>query len=271
MKNQFNRLNKLFKQRGLKWALLSIISILPIQPILNPIIKLNRYIFKFLDNILIRLSGVHTHQLWKEREQVLEDYLAKKISGKKLNILEVGSWFGLGSTKKFIKHMNSSSNLFLVDPWEKYSRTDEIPTTSKMNIFVNSAYNSVYELVEKNKNKNIFIIKAQFEKLDDFLKEDYFDFIYIDGSHYYHSVMQDIKISKKIIKRGGVICGDDLDLGINETLYKIAKDNIEKDLYIFDDGRAFHPGVYLAVYDSFTKEQKSRIYTKNGFWALEVS
>ena len=39
---------------------------------------------------------------------------------------------------------------------------------------------------------------------------------------------------------------------------------------VFDDGRAFHPGVYLAVYDSFTKEQKSRIYTKNGFWALEV-
>ena len=47
-----------------------------------------------------------------------------------------------------------------------------------------SAYNSVYEVVEKNKNKNIFIIKAPFEKLKYFLKEDYFDFIYIDGSHY---------------------------------------------------------------------------------------
>lgn len=80
--------------------------------------------------------------------------------------------------------MDSSSNLFLVDPWEVYSRTDEVSTTSKMNNFVRSAYNSVYEVVEKNKNKNIFIIKAPFEKLKYFLKEDYFDFIYIDGSHY---------------------------------------------------------------------------------------
>ena len=269
IKKEFKRLLKLTQIRSVGWLFVSAISVIPIQQILNLIINLNEYIFKFFNNILITLSGVHKDQLWKERETVMEDYIKlKKISRKNINILEIGSWFGLGSTQKFIKHMDSTSHLFLVDPWEIYSKSDELTTTSKMNLFVKSAYNSVYDQVIKNK-KNIFIIKAQIEKLEYFLKKNYFDYIYIDGSHYYHSVLKDIEISKKILKRGGIISGDDLDLGIDKSLYKVAKENIEKDLYVFNDGRAFHPGVYLAVYRSFSMEERSRIYTKNGFWAIE--
>ena len=203
IKKEFKRLIKLTSIRNFNWFFVSAISIISIQPIVNLIINLNEYIYKFINKILITLSGVHKKQLWKERETVMEDYIMlKKIGRKNINILEIGSWFGLGSTQKFIKHMDLSSNLFLVDSWNVYAREDEVSSTSKMNIFMRSAYNSVYEVVEENK-KNIFIIKAQFEKLKYFLKEDYFDYIYIDGSHYYPNVLEDIEISKKLLKRRG--------------------------------------------------------------------
>jgi hypothetical protein len=100
----------------------------------------------------------------------MEDYIIlKKIGRKNINILEIGSWFGLGSTQKFIKHMDLSSNLFLVDSWKVYSRKDEVSSTAKMNIFMRSAYNSVYDVV-KSEIKNIFIIKAEFKKLKYFIK-----------------------------------------------------------------------------------------------------
>jgi hypothetical protein len=203
---KLKRLIKLKSIRSFGWFFLSIISVMPIQGILNLLINLNEYIFNFLNKILIALSGVHKRQLWKEQEKVLEEYITlKNISRKNINILEIGSWFGLGSTQKFIKHMDSSSNLFLVDSWQAYSRPDEVSTTLKMNLFVKSAYNSIYDVCNENKNKNIFIIRAQFEKLQYFFKDDYFDYIYIDGSHYYPSVLKDIEISKKILRGGDYI------------------------------------------------------------------
>lgn len=90
MKNGFKRLSKLTSIRGFKWFFVSIISVIPIQPILNLAINLNECIFEFFNNILIALSGVHKHQLWAEREQVMEDYLRKNISRKNINILEIG-------------------------------------------------------------------------------------------------------------------------------------------------------------------------------------
>src|SRR4029077_1273653 len=39
-----------------------------------------------------------------------------------------------------------------------------------------------------------------------------FDIVYIDGSHLYESVRADIRDAKRLIRDGGIICGDDLEL-----------------------------------------------------------
>ena len=58
-----------------------------------------------------------------------------------------------------------------------------------------------------------------------------------------------------------MICGDDLDLGLDVDLLELAKENINADLVVLDDGQAFHPGVLLAVSEKFKS-----VNSLSGFW-----
>jgi predicted O-methyltransferase YrrM len=50
------------------------------------------------------------------------------------------------------------------------------------------------------------------EVLADFA-DGYFDWIYIDGNHYYDFVRRDLEMSLRKIRSGGIIAGDDYDWG----------------------------------------------------------
>lgn len=88
------------------------------------------------------------------------------------------------------------------------------------------------------------------------IADDSFDLIYIDGSHYYDAVLNDIRQAKRLCKSGGIICGDDLEKLPSNELVNLASKNIDRD---FIDG--FHPGVLLAI----SKEFKN-VNMKHGFW-----
>lgn len=64
----------------------------------------------------------------------------------------------------------------------------------------------------------------------DFLSDEKFDFIYIDGDHSYKSIIEDIEIAKKYIKPNGVIAGHDFNSetpGVKIAVTEIFGNNIE--------------------------------------------
>ena len=62
-----------------------------------------------------------------------------------------------------------------------------------------------------------------------FFKEN-FDLVFIDASHFYEDVLQDIKIWLPLVKKGGILCGHDYGSsrhrGVKRAVEEIFKGNI---------------------------------------------
>jgi len=119
-----------------------------------------------------------------------------------VNILEVGSWEGR-STCFFLNYFKNSK-LTCVDTWEGSSENFDNKTAD-----LNS--------VEENFDKNIFefknrVMKNKMRSEAFFQKnQNKFDFIYIDGSHYFDDVLNDAKEAFKILKKNSYMLFDDYD------------------------------------------------------------
>lgn len=121
---------------------------------------------------------------------------------------EVGVWKGEFSSRLF-KEL-TPLELHLIDPW-KFQ--DAFPdrmyggVVAKSQEDMDDIYNSVAEMFAKHPN-----VKLHRGTSDNILKsfpDAYFDFIYIDGNHYYDFVLNDLNLSYKKIKKGGLLTGDD--------------------------------------------------------------
>ena len=68
-----------------------------------------------------------------------------------------------------------------------------------------------------------------------------------------------------LLKEGGILCGDDLDLQRHEIDIDYAETNKEINLVIDPKTKKeFHPGVCIAVYNFFKKP----VSACNGFWGM---
>jgi hypothetical protein len=93
------------------------------------------------------------------------------------------------------------------------------------------------------------------------------DIVYIDGSHAYPHVANDIAQADRIIRTDGFICGDDLELQRDACDEAFARQNAMAD-YVADprSGNMFHPGVTLAVGEFF-----GGVSCYHGFWIMQKS
>jgi predicted O-methyltransferase YrrM len=87
------------------------------------------------------------------------------------------------------------------------------------------------------------------------------DIIYLDGSHYYEEVKADLKEAKRLLRPGGLLCGDDYEVSPTEEFLSAARLATKLDYFTFR-GKDFHPGVLLAV-----NEELGEVSHENGiFW-----
>jgi len=97
------------------------------------------------------------------------------------------------------------------------------------------------------------------------LREREFDLVYLDASHTYDDVTQDLSMYAPLVRQGGILSGDDLELQYKDIDVKYAEDNKNSDM-IHDPvtHREYHPGVTLAVKDFFGSD----VSCYSGFWAM---
>ena len=137
---------------------------------------------------------------------LMVDYFNNANKNDILEILEIGSWEGR-STCFFLNYFKNST-LTCVDTWEGSGR--QSPENLDDDIIT-------FNTVEKNFDKNIFefqnrVIKNKIKSRMFFkANKKKFDFIYVDGSHYYDDLLTDAKEGFETLKKNSYMLFDDYD------------------------------------------------------------
>lgn len=125
---------------------------------------------------------------------------------------EIGVW--KGDFSKQILSETSPQTLHLIDSWsfqEEFSERMYGGAVARNQEDMNSIYQVV--LNKFSGLNNVVFNKGKSSEVLRGFEDDYFDWVYIDGNHYYEYVMCDLQLCYEKVKLGGVISGDDYNWG----------------------------------------------------------
>jgi len=146
----------------------------------------------------------HNIPLWN---WILSNYKLKK----KINYLEIGIFEG--HSLFFIYEKLRNISITAVDPYKDYN---------EIKPFLKNKISFVFKSFQKNIKK--FKVKVDFFKIKSskFFKinKKKFDIIYIDGSHFYLDVLEDLKNSLNILNNEGIIILDDFSWSFYDKIYE---------------------------------------------------
>ena len=150
--------------------------------------------------------------------------LAEENDGDPIEILEVGSWAG-GSTMTWglaLAAARVRGRITCIDPWQPYFDTE---------IETGSIYHEMNEAAESDLIYRLFLHNIRAAGLADVvipirgrsanvlptLPDAGFSIVFLDGSHQYEHVLGDIRSSIRLVRDGGILCGDDLEMTTAEV------------------------------------------------------
>lgn len=150
-----------------------------------------------------------------DKVEPLWEYLLDNLPKTKLNIAEVGVFKGRGTAliNVFLKNKNVEYNYYAIDHFkgsEDFFQT--LPNEHKEGI---DYYPIAFENLKKflADNNNVSLIKNNSIEESKNYSDGFFNIVYLDGSHDYVSVKNDILAWIPKIKQGGFLCGDDYSTG----------------------------------------------------------
>ena len=117
-------------------------------------------------------------------------------------------WAEIGVAEGNFSEWNSSgdySQYFLVDSWEY--KPDGDPSSKLNPIEMKTRYQGVLKRFENN--PKITVLKMTSDEASITFKDEVFDWIYIDASHHYIDVKQDIGLWYPKVRKGGILSGHD--------------------------------------------------------------
>lgn len=188
-----------------------------------------------------------------------------------LRILEIGSWAGHSTLTwaEAVAKFERDGTVLCVDPWGRYLAAGDLAA--------GGAYQAMDAAVDLDLIYGLFLhnigfadrrvrvdhIRGRFNDVAPYLADGQFDIVYIDGSHYYPDVVHDIGQAKRLVRDGGLICGDDLEHQLHDVDAAFVLASLAKDFVRDAQGRGMHPGVTQAVAEAF-----GRVADYSGFWIV---
>ena len=191
----------------------------------------------------------------------------------KVRVLEIGAYagasaivWGLAVKGHKVKH----AEVYSVDPWDSYLDLERNRRIRYRMMDVALANGRIFELFRENieaaglSTVCIPIKGTSAEAMASFDKES-LDLIYIDGDHHVDAVKADLQRAVPLLKEGGLLCGDDLEIQLADIDAGFARRNVDSDMAVDPaTGVAYHPGVTIAVADFFGR----RIACYEGYWVV---
>ncbi len=211
------------------------------------------------------LQGTHAPERQVFMSAVV-DFL--KDCAPQLAILEIGSYMGasLLTWGNAIERLHGgTATITCVDPWGLGDTAPQYDEAMAAALVSNQAYEVfMHNASLVNERVTVRHIRDLSEGALPPLGDGTFDIVYIDGCHYFREALFDMQEGRRLVKDGGILCGDDLELQAGECGLENARQHARED-YIRDpvSGRYFHPGVTLAVHETF-----GEVSSFSGFWAM---
>lgn len=130
----------------------------------------------------------------------------KKLSNKKISILEIGNYEGNSSV--FLLKEIPNSMITCVDSFSPYN---ELQSGKNYDVIYNNFLSNISPYKErvtifKMKSSEFFSLKLNSDKN---FKDEKYDLIYIDGSHIYSDVLNDANSAINLLNENGVLIFDD--------------------------------------------------------------
>ncbi len=212
------------------------------------------------------------NQAWPTRAPIMEGFFKVLFGNQPIKGMEIGVWYGKGSTKIWLENCVANSEFWLVDTWRPFSTKEDLNEDNGHNFagmdqLSTDAFLSAFlavKQIEQSRHKDnlkINLLRGDSSNCLSTFKSDSFDFIYIDGDHHYEKVKTDLIEAKRLIKKNNaLICGDDLEKLPTDELYELALKNLNRDSLRHPNPK-FHPGVLAAI-----KEEFEQVHMLNGFW-----
>ena len=204
---------------------------------------------------------------------LLVEYLVKMGGFSEINVLEVGSWAGASAITwaRAIKDLGVAGRVVCVDFWRPY-----------FDLSINSAYvyQEMTKAAEDGRILKQFLNNIAGAMVDDVvdhivgdskevlqnLERGRFHIVFLDGSHLYDDVSADIRNAIPLVAEGGILCGDDFELSLDEVSLSAHRLALSSRVDFTQDPhtqKPYHPGVTQAVADIFYE-----VSSWQGVWAV---
>ncbi len=192
--------------------------------------------------------------------------------GRPITVLEIGSWAGSSCAtwgEALRRNGLQGSTIVCVDPWDSYiSEADldsERPVYRRMDewaregrvlpLFLGNA-----QAIQQRDGVRVVMMRGRSNEICPLLATNSFDLVYIDGSHYYRDAYYDVQICKNLVRDGGILCGDDLEIQLHD-LPEASTYREDIDVMTIPGRGNVHVGVTRAV-----GELLGPVGMQNGFW-----
>jgi len=132
--------------------------------------------------------------------QAAYDYLLANMP-KDGTFVELGAW--LGKSSSYLCDKATGQDIIIVDTWK--GSPNELTTHHKL-----ATEQDIYQLFVENMGERKYkAIKATSKAAAGKFKAESLDVVFIDLTHTYEAVKEDIKLWLPKVKKGGYIAGDD--------------------------------------------------------------
>lgn len=183
--------------------------------------------------------------------------------GRRLQILEIGAYAGFSTltwAQSLEEFCPQGGDILCVDPWSGYEdgREEKEGSDPQQWATMNDdrSMDDVYALFRHNvgcaqsDKVSIDHFRARGDAALRYLREGFFDIVYVDGSHLYQHVAADLAAGARLVREGGLLCGDELE----RQLYEVdaAHAQAHRDFHVCVDPTSsapYHVGVTLAVHE----------------------
>ncbi|WP_420549751.1 class I SAM-dependent methyltransferase [Curvivirga sp.] len=166
--------------------------------------------------------------------------LLQSFNRDNLTCLEIGSWFGAGSTQII---GNFCKELVCVDHWQGNENDEHREIVKTIDVFNRFLHNTSHF------GDKIKPIRGTSQDVCPLLEKNKYDFIFIDGDHRYEATVSDIRSTISLLKPGGILAGHDCEGRVTfetQNLINRYKDQDHIDS-IYPNFLHCHPGVIKAV------------------------
>ena len=213
---------------------------------------------------------------WPERKEFMKMAVRSELQNNQNDesefcMIEIGSWAGESAVLWANEIRSYGGKLLCIDSWEPYKikqiHKGAMPALVDKLLMKNVIFNLFMHNVKTSGNDETIIPMKSFSAdMLPRLKNSAFNMIYLDGGHDYSTVYKDLNDCGILLKEGGLLCGDDLEIQYHQIKDKKLLHQDKNAVFIRceETGTDYHPGVTHAVYDFFNCE----VSNYNGFWIM---